>query len=118
MPYCSMGIHAFGLGYYLYLKYGHLSHHKSRGDAEKLLLKTLFDSDRKEFEDGDMLFVAHQMKLKGEVGPRFQLGRGGKKKEVVMYISKGGFSLWKEGYPIKSALLFASSFFMCVSCQW
>ncbi|KAL3780656.1 hypothetical protein HJC23_000126 [Cyclotella cryptica] len=97
-------------GYYLYLKYGHLSHHKSLGDAEKVSLKTLFDSDRKEFEDGDMLFVAHRMKLKGEVGPRFQLGRGEKKKMMVMSISKGGFSLWKEGCPVRNALVFASSF--------
>jgi len=34
-------------GYYLYLKFGHLSHHKSLGDAASVSLKTLFDSDRK-----------------------------------------------------------------------
>lgn len=97
-------------GYYLYLKYGHLSHHTSLGDAEKVSLKTLFDSDRMEFEDGDVLFVAHRMKLKGEVGPRFRLGKTEKKKEVVISISKGGFGLWKEGHPIRNAILFASSF--------
>jgi hypothetical protein len=93
-------------GYFLYLKYGHLSHHKSLGDADSVSLKTLFDSDRHEFEDGDVLFVAHRMKLKGEVGPRFQLGE----KEVVMSISKSGFNLWKEGRPIRNAVAFASSF--------
>ena len=39
-------------GYYLYLKYGHLTHHKSLGDAEKGSLKQLFESDQKDFEDG------------------------------------------------------------------
>lgn len=93
-------------GYYLYLKYGHLTHHKSLGDAESASLKTLFDSDRKEFEDGDVLFVAHRMKLKGEVGPRFQLGNN----EIVMSISKSGFGLWREGKPLRNAVVFASSF--------
>jgi fatty acid desaturase len=93
-------------GYYLYLKYGHLTHHKSLGDPESVSLKTLFDSHRNEFEDGDVLFVAHRMKLKGEVGPRFQIG----KKEIVMSISKSGFSLWKEGAPIRNAVAFACSF--------
>ena len=93
-------------GYYLYLKYGHLSHHKSLGDADSVSLKTLFDSNKREFEDGDVLFVAHRMKLKGEVGPRFQVG----KKEIVMSISKSGFGLWKEDRPIRNAMVFAGSF--------
>ena len=93
-------------GYYLYLKYGHLTHHKSLGDADSASLKTLFDSGKKDFEDGDVLFVAHRMKLKGEVGPRFRLG----KKEVVMSISKSGFGLWRDGRPVQNACVFASSF--------
>ena len=39
-------------GYYLYLKYGHLTHHKALGDAESSNLKQLFESDQKDFEDG------------------------------------------------------------------
>lgn len=60
-------------GYYLYLKYGHLTHHKSLGDAQAASLKQLFESDQKDFEDGDVLFVAHRMKLKGEIGRRENL---------------------------------------------
>ena len=93
-------------GYYLYLKYGHLTHHKSLGDPSSASLQTLFNSTQKEFEDGDVLFVAHRMKLKGEVGPRFTImGR-----EIVMSISKAGFNNWVEDQPIRNALVFATSF--------
>lgn len=93
-------------GYYLYLKYGHLTHHKSLGDQASVSLQTLFNSTQKEFEDGDVLFVAHRMKLKGEVGPRFNImGR-----EVVMSISKAGFNNWVEDRPIWNAVVFATSF--------
>jgi fatty acid desaturase len=93
-------------GYYLYLKYGHLTHHKSLGDPSSASLQTLFNSTQKEFEDGDVLFVAHRMKLKGEVGPRFTImGR-----EIVMSISKAGFNNWVEDQPIRNALIFATSF--------
>lgn len=93
-------------GYYLYLKYGHLTHHKNLGDEKSASLKQLFESDQKEFEDGDVLFVAHRMKLKGEVGPRFNVG----KREITMSISKSGFNAWKEGRPIRNALAFVASF--------
>lgn len=39
-------------GYYLYLKYGHLTHHKALGDETSGSLKQLFESDQKDFEDG------------------------------------------------------------------
>jgi len=93
-------------GYYLYLKYGHLTHHKALGDEKSASLKQLFESDLKDFEDGDVLFVAHRMKLKGEIGPTFKFGV----KKVTMSISKTGFNAWKEGHPIRNALLFTSSF--------
>jgi fatty acid desaturase len=93
-------------GYYLYLKYGHLTHHKSLGDPTSASLQTLFNSTQKEFEDGDVLFVAHRMKLKGEVGPRFTImGR-----EVILSISKAGFNNWVEDQPIRNAVVFATSF--------
>lgn len=50
-------------GYYLYLKHGHLQHHKDFGQFS---LKQLFDSERVAFEDGDALFVAHRQKLRGD----------------------------------------------------
>ena len=47
-------------GYYLYLRYGHLTHHKDFG---RFSLKDLFDSERLDFEDGDALFVAHRQQM-------------------------------------------------------
>jgi fatty acid desaturase len=93
-------------GYYLYLKYGHLSHHKNVGDPNQANLAQLFDSDQADFEDGDVLFVAHRMKLKGDVGPRFKLfGR-----EHKMSISMSGFNAWKKGNACWNAAVFASCF--------
>jgi len=93
-------------GYYLYLKFGHLSHHKNVGNAQQASLETLFDSSNLEFEDGDVLFVAHRMKLKGDIGPSFTLfGR-----MVKMSISKSGFNAWKRGNAVWNACMFASSF--------
>lgn len=96
-------------GYYLYLQYGHLTHHKSLGDPDKVSLATLFNSTQKNFEDGDVLFTAHRMKLLGEIGPTFKL-TWPKERKITMSISKSGFSLWKEGHPIRNALAFTSSF--------
>jgi fatty acid desaturase len=50
-------------GYYLYLKAGHLSHHKNMGQHS---LAETFESSGKEFEDGDILFVAHRMKVRAQ----------------------------------------------------
>lgn len=50
-------------GYHLYLQRGHLSHHKNLGRAS---MGQLFDSQRLEFEDGDVLFVAHRQPLQGQ----------------------------------------------------
>ena len=50
-------------GYYIYLRYGHLTHHKSFGGEP---LAALFDSEQSDFEDGDALFVAHRQRLSGD----------------------------------------------------
>lgn len=50
-------------GYFLYLRYGHLSHHKGFGREP---LRSLFDSAQPNFEDGDALFVAHRQLLPGD----------------------------------------------------
>jgi fatty acid desaturase len=60
-------------GYYLYLQFGHLSHHSNVGNAQQASLEQLFASDQVEFEDGDVLFVAHRMKLLGNIGPTFTI---------------------------------------------
>jgi len=126
-------------GYYLYLQYGHLTHHRNVGDPETVSLAKVFESSEKNFEDGDVLFVAHRMKLLGETGPRFQLkwppnfvsrilsskaqndqtgalGSTTKEiqstKEITMSVSKSGFSMWKEGHALRNAVAFASSFLL------
>jgi fatty acid desaturase len=95
-------------GYYLYLKFGHLTHHRNVGNSESASLKTLFDSHSTDFEDGDVLFVAHRMNLTGEVGPTFHLFG----KNVTMSISKSGFNAWKRGNYVWNAFMFASSFLL------
>ena len=50
-------------GYYLYLRYGHLTHHKEFGSKP---LRDLFDSEQSAFEDGDALFVAHRQSMAGD----------------------------------------------------
>ena len=94
-------------GYYLYLKFGHLSHHSNVGDAQKVSLKQLFESDQTDFEDGDVLFVSHRMKLKGDVGPTF---RWGENASLTMSISKSGFNLWRTGRVLRNACAFWVSF--------
>ena len=106
-------------GYYLYLRYGHLTHHTNVGDPDKASLAKLFDSNKSNFEDGDVLFVSHRMKLKGEIGPTFELpffeGTPLPNK-ITMSISKSGFSQWKTltaaqpGNLPWNVVMFASSF--------
>jgi fatty acid desaturase len=99
-------------GYYLYLRYGHLTHHMSVGDPAKASLAQLFDSSSKDFEDGDVLFVAHRMHLKGPIGPRFQIQFPWKQKvsEITMSISKSGFGSWRRGNALWNISMFATSF--------
>ncbi|KAI2495613.1 sphingolipid delta-4 desaturase [Fragilaria crotonensis] len=94
-------------GYYLYLKYGHLSHHSHVGDAQKASLQQLFSSDQADFEDGDVLFVAHRMKLLGGIGPTFKFGEG---RSITMSISKSGFDLWRTGRVLRNGCAFWLSF--------
>lgn len=58
-------------GYYLYLKYGHLSHHTHVGMVSS---EQVFDSSNAhQFEDGDILFVAHRMNMTGSYGPKLPI---------------------------------------------
>lgn len=83
-------------GYYLYLKYGHLTHHTNLGDPSKASLEQLFDSDSTNFEDGDVLFVAHRMRLLGKTGPTFQLPTWSPliPSNITISISRTGFNQW------------------------
>lgn len=98
-------------GFYLYLKYGHLTHHKNLGDRDKVSLFQVFDSSKKDFEDGDILFTAHRMKILGELGPAFSL-KWPKERKVVLSISNAGFTQWKEGRSIRNAVIFSCSFLL------
>ena len=126
-------------GYYLYLRFGHLTHHKNVGrstsspskdnDATTTSycdLQLTFASNQTNFEDGDLLFVAHRMKLKGKPGPTlalwWQRGRDQKTKsnnnndnyksilDLPISISHWGFSCWKENRAIHNAMVFGASF--------
>ena len=88
-------------GYYLYLKFGHLTHHKNVGSSDNTLQQA-FASPSTTFEDGDLLFVAHRMKLHGPIGPQM-LGK-------TMSISRSGFSQWKTGNAVWNGIVFALSF--------
>jgi len=93
-------------GYHLYLKHGHLTHHKNLGDSSLVDLEKLFSSPKMDFEDGDVLFVAHRMKLLGNIGPKIQIFR----RNITLSISRLGFDRWREGNAIWNASMFAVSF--------
>ena len=57
-------------GYFLYLRHGHLTHHKDFGRQP---LKQLFNSEVAAFEDGDALFVAHRQQMRGDA-PHARVG--------------------------------------------
>lgn len=87
------------------MKYGHLSHHKLFGSMS---LKSVFEDSRKNLGDGDLLFVNHRMKLRGEIGPTIAFPwNSGKKK--ALSIGTTFFKKWNRNYIINS-LLFSCSF--------
>jgi fatty acid desaturase len=107
-------------GYYLYLKYGHLSHHALLGSAS---LEQVFESSSRELDDGDVLFVAHRMNLLGNIGPKLSwntnvdvpiLGSNTTNNlspnSITLSISRFGFSFWKPGQAVWNAAVFATSF--------
>lgn len=95
-------------GYFLYLRFGHLSHHKDFGSKS---LKDSFDSTAVNFEDGDVLFNAHRQMLAGDVknetvgffGNEQVGGRG-------LSISRSFYSLfWREEAPMSNLLVYTVS---------
>jgi fatty acid desaturase len=103
-------------GYYLYLSRGHMSHHRNVGSTEATL-ERLFDSNQVDFEDGDVLFVSHRMKLHGPIGPQFQIPPmiqqilGAPTPETFrLSLSRTGFGSWQEGNAIWNAIVFSTSF--------
>lgn len=95
-------------GYNLYLSHGHLTHHKNLGNPSTITLEALFDSKEKDFEDGDVLFVAHRMRLLGNIGPKFRLFR----EIITVSISRMAFSQWRDGRAVLNACIFILSFIM------
>jgi len=96
-------------GYYLYLQYGHLTHHNALGDPDKVSLAALFNSTKVDFEDGDLLFAVHRMKLLGDIGPKVLL-KWPEKKEIILSIGNAGFNCWKEGRAVINAMIFTVTF--------
>lgn len=95
-------------GYFLYLRFGHLSHHAEFGSKS---LKDSFDSTALNFEDGDVLFNAHRQMLMGDekdekigfLGSEQVGGRG-------LSISRSFYSLfWKESSALSNLLVYSIS---------
>lgn len=95
-------------GYFLYLRYGHLSHHRDFGTKS---LKDSFDSTALNFEDGDVLFSAHRQMLAGDnrtesigfFGSENVGGRG-------LSISRSFYSLfWREDSAFSNLLVYSIS---------
>ncbi len=95
-------------GYYLYLRYGHLSHHKDFGSVS---LKDTFDSPASQFQDGDVLFSAHRQM---HVGDRADGGIGFLGSDAVggrgLSISRSFYSLlWREDAALSNLLVYCIS---------
>ena len=101
LKYCSL---PSIFGYFLYLRFGHLSHHQNVGTVQGS--NELFTSSQENFEDGDVLFTTHRLKLAGggEAGPKIN--------NFSASISNAFFKLWQHKSPIRNSIAFASSFLL------
>jgi len=100
-PLLFLGSLPSAFGYWLYLAYGHLSHHSKLGVHS---LNDAFVSDKMDLADGDVLFVNHRMNMKGESGPKI----GG----LTLSIGRFFYQFWKPGDYIRNAGLFSISFLL------
>lgn len=100
-PLLFIGSLPSAFGYWLYLQYGHLSHHRSVGNHS---LNDAFTSNKMDLADGDVLFVNHRMNMKGESGPKIN--------GVTLSIGRFFYQFWKEGDYIRNAILFSISFLL------
>jgi len=96
-----LGSFPSAFGYWLYLQYGHMSHHRSVGVHS---LNDAFTSESMDLADGDVLFVNHRMDMKGESGPQIN--------GVAISVGRFFYQFWKEGAHIRNALLFSTSFLL------
>lgn len=100
-------------GYWLYLEYGHLSHHRIVGGAA---LNDAFAGADMDLADGDVLFVNHRMDMKGEAGPRMKLPGSSSSSSggaaIVLSVGRFFFKFWKQGRPLRNAFLFSTSFML------
>lgn len=95
-------------GYFLYLQFGHLTHHKDFGRQP---LRALFDSERSRFEDGDALFVAHRQLLAGDAAGNGTLRWRGADEVggLGLSLSRFYFGLWREARPLFNAAVYTLS---------
>lgn len=99
-------------GYFLYLRFGHLSHHNRLGAHS---MAELFSSPNDTFEDGDILFVTHRMNLSGPKGPYPPEGSwvADKLPDAPMNLAFNFFSdMWRKNEPYKNMLVYSLSMFL------
>ena len=94
-------------GYFLYLRFGHLSHHNRIGAHA---MEELFSSPNDAFEDGDILFVTHRMKLAGRKGPFPPPALKGKVPDAPVNVAFNFFDKqWRGGQPYRNMLVYSAS---------
>ena len=91
------------VGYYTYLKFGHVGHHDVVGKNVTVGLGEVFDSPGESLLDADVLFARHRQEVKPEdEGP---IWRG-----EVFSISKYFRDLWRRDANVRNMLIFCFSF--------
>ena len=97
-------------GYFLYLRFGHLSHHNRLGAHA---MAELFSSPSETFEDGDILFVTHRMKMAGAKGPMPPEWAAGKLPDAPMNVAFNFFSdVWRPNEPYRNMFVYSLSMFL------
>ena len=92
-------------GYFLYLRYGHLDHHRNLGNFS---IREVFDSKRKNFEDGDVMFSSHRQSLPGDNSliPEF-FGKGAVG-GMGISISRPLYALfWQDGWALNNCAIYS-----------
>jgi len=96
-------------GYFLYLRFGHLSHHNHLGAHP---MAELFSSPNETFEDGDILFVTHRMKMSGPKGPMPPEWAANTLPDAPMNVASNLFGAWKPGEPYWNMFMYSLSMFL------
>jgi fatty acid desaturase len=97
-------------GYFLYLRFGHLSHHNRLGAHS---MAELFSSHSDGFEDGDILFVTHRMQIAGPKGPMPPPALADKLPDAPINVAFNFFSgMWRPNQPYRNMVVYCVSMFL------